>query len=273
MPQQHQLRNNPIGMFDSGIGGLTVVQQIMKLMPNEQIFYFGDTARVPYGGKSSETIMRYAIENTIFLMHNNIKLLVVACNTASAHSMVKLRQLFNVPMVDVVEAGVNQIIATTKNQRIAVLGTKGTIHSNIYQCEIHKRLPEATVTSIACPLLVPLVEENFGAHPAARLILKEYLAPLKNAAIDTLLLGCTHYPLLATLIQEELPDVMIIDSALCCASMAAALLTSINLQAEASPVEPGHRFCVSDDPQKFKQLATNFLGTPLPHVEKVTAWV
>lgn len=271
MPQL--ARNNPIGVFDSGIGGLTVVQQLIKLLPGEQIHYFGDTARMPYGEKSSETIRRFAIENTIFLMHSNIKLLVVACNTASAHSIHKLRQLFNVPMVDVVEAGVNQVVSVTKNQQIAVLGTKGTIHSNVYQREILSRLPDANVISVACPLLAPLVEENFVGHPAARLIVSEYLAPLKNTSVDTVLLGCTHYPLLAPLIREELPGIEIVDSAVSCAAMVAALLAELNLEAKDSFGKSAHRFYVSDDPQKFCRLATHFLGSPLEHVEKVSSWV
>lgn len=270
MAQQLHI-SSPIGMFDSGIGGLTVLRQIIKLLPNEQVLYLGDTARMPYGDKSNETVMRYAIENTTFLLDQRIKLLVVACSTASAHAMIKLRELFNVPMVDVVEAGVSQAVLATKNQRIAILGTKGTIFSAVYQREIAKQLPGAEVTPIACPLLAPLVEENFASHPAARLIVREYLAPLKNSSIDTLLLGCTHYPLLISIIQEELPDVTIIDPAACCAAMVASLLCSSNLMSNVSTDEPNHRFYVSDDPQKFRHQASNFLETPIHHVEKVVS--
>lgn len=267
-----KFQNCPIGMFDSGLGGLTVARQVMQELPNESIVYFGDTARVPYGGKSSETIVRYAIENTIFLMNSHIKLLVVACNTASAHSMQKLRQLFKIPIVDVVEAGVAKAIAQTKNQKIAVLGTKGTIQSNIYQEKIRQKLPEAEVISIACPLLVPLVEEDFLNHPSARLIVREYLAPLKHSEVDTLLLGCTHYPLLAWLIKEELPDVQIVDSAASCAAMIAAILEDLQLSA-AAPSTPNYQFFVSDDPQKFQHLAKSFLEDFVPHVEKAAGWL
>lgn len=263
--------SNPIGMFDSGVGGLTVLRQVMTLLPYEKILYLGDTARMPYGDKCNETVRRYAIENTAFLLEQQIKLLIVACSTASAHSMNRLRELFDVPIIDVVEAGVNQVVATTKNQRIAVLGTKGTIFSAIYQNEILKRLPEATIFPIACPLLAPLVEENFAAHPAARLIVREYLAPLKNSSIDTLLLGCTHYPLLLSLIQEELPDVKIVDPAACCASMAASLLCRFNLQSELSPSKPVHSFYVSNDPQKFSRFASHFLGTSIPPIQLMGA--
>jgi glutamate racemase len=267
MSQQTQHTLNPIGMFDSGVGGLTVLRQIMALMPQEKILYFGDTARMPYGDKSHEAVTQYAIENTAFLLDQRIKLLIVACSTASAHAMHRLRELFDVPMIDVVEAGVNQVVAATKNQRIAILGTKGTICSAVYQKEILKRLPEATLFPIACPLLAPIVEENFAAHSAARLIVREYLVQLKNSSIDTLLLGCTHYPLLMPFIQEELPHVMIIDPAACCASMAASLLCRFNLKSDLSLSKPVHSFYVSSDPQKFSHFASHFLGTQVPCVE------
>lgn len=266
------MRFSPIGMFDSGIGGLTVMHQVMKLLPHEQIFYFGDTARLPYGDKCSETIVRYAIENTIFLMDKNIKLLVVACNTASAHSMGKLRQLFNVPMVDVIESGARQAIRTTKNQRLAVLGTKGTIQSNVYKNALLKAMPEATIFSVACPLFTLLVEENFSSHPATKLIVKEYLATLKGQEIDTLILGCTHFPLLASLIQEELPNVTIVDPAVSCALDVASLLHDLDLQATSPLEDRTHQFFVSDDPHKFNLLATSVLGRTLPFVEKATSW-
>ncbi len=272
MPAASDSRCSPIGVFDSGIGGLTVMQEIIKHLPLEQVLYFGDTARLPYGEKSGEAIIRYSIENTIFLMDKNIKLLVVACNTASAHSMVKLRQLFNVPMVDVVEEGINQVVLTTKNQKIAVLGTRGTIFSNVHRNAILKHLPEASVLSIACPLLAPLVEENFAKHHAAKLIVREYLAPLKDSGIDTLLLGCSHFPLLAPFIQEELPNVTLIDPAISCALAIGSLLKLKELEARSSTDGLDHRFYVSDDPHKFSQLATNFLGSPLLNVEKVSIW-
>lgn len=269
MSQLLRPSSHPIGMFDSGVGGLTVLRQIMALLPNEKILYFGDTARMPYGDKCNETVMRYAVENTAFLLEQRIKLLIVACSTASAHAMHRLRELFDLPMIDVVEAGVSQVVATTKNQRIAVLGTKGTIHSAVYQKEILKRLPEATIFPIACPLLAPLVEENFAGHPAARLIVREYLEQLKTSFVDTLLLGCTHYPLLMPFIQEELPNVTIIDPAACCASMAASLLGKFNLISAQTSPEPDHRFYVSNDPQKFGRFASRFLGAAIPSVELV----
>lgn len=253
----------PIGMFDSGIGGLTILRRIIELMPNEEVLYFGDTARMPYGEKSNEAVTRYAIENTEFLLDKQIKLLIVACSTASAHAMIKLRELFKVPMVDVIEAGVHQAVATTKNQRIGIVGTRGTINSGIYQTKILKCLPKAIVTSIACPLLAPLVEENFAGHPAARLIVREYIAQLKDSSIDTLLLGCTHYPLLMPFFREELPEIAIIDPSASCAAMAASLLRHIRLQSEVLRSDPKHQFYVSDDPQKFCHVASKFLGNSI----------
>ncbi len=267
-------RCSSIGVFDSGVGGLTVVHEIIKHLPQEQILYFGDTARLPYGDKNEETIVRYAIENTIFLMDKNIKVLVVACNTASAHSMNKLRQLFNVPMVDVVEAGVNQVISTTKNQKIGILGTKGTILSNVHKKSILRQLPDATVIPIACPLFVPLIEENYVSvnRRATCLIVRDYLEPLKDSNIDTLLFGCSHFPLLASIIQDELPGVTLIDPAVSCALSIGALLKQKELEANDFAVTRDHQFYVSDDPHKFSQLATHFLGRPLLHVEKVSHW-
>lgn len=192
------LPSQAIGLFDSGVGGLTVMQEIMKLLPHERLIYFGDTARVPYGNKGTRTIIRYSIENTICLLEKNIKLMVVACNTASALALPQLRRLFNLPIVGVIEPGAEKAVAATRNQRIAVLGTKATIQSGAYQTAIKKIAPHAAVIPIACPLFVPLVEEQWLDHPATHLIVREYLRPLQEQNVDTILLGCTHYPLLST---------------------------------------------------------------------------
>jgi glutamate racemase len=269
---QHPSPLSPIGLFDSGVGGLTIMKQLMRQLPNEQIVYFGDTARLPYGEKTPETIIRYAIENTVFLMDKKVKLLVVACNTASAHAMGKLRQLFNIPIVDIIEAAVNEAVSTTRNQHIAVLGTRGTIQSAVYENEIRKRLPEANVIPIACPLFTILVEENFASHPAAKLIVKEYLEPLKRTQIDTLILGCTHFPLLASFIQEELPNVTLIDPAISCATRVAFLLSASRLEAHTFLEPRSHCFYVSDDPLKFSCQVSRFLSGKLPEVEKVSSW-
>lgn len=257
------LSHQGIGIFDSGVGGLTVMQQLMLTLPQEKFIYFGDTARVPYGNKSSQTIIRYCIENTICLLEKGIKLLVVACNTAASVALPKLRQLFNLPIVGVIEAGAEKAVAVSRNQRIAVLGTKGTIQSGAYQAAIHQRAPEAMILPIACPLLVPLVEEKWLSHPATQLIIQEYLRPLRSQQIDTILLGCTHYPILASLIQKEAgEDVILVDSASTCAHQVDCLLNQHQLRTPI--VQDNHQYYVSDDPEKFRSLAEHLFGEA-PH--------
>lgn len=261
-----------IGMFDSGIGGLTVMQKVREVLPQESIVYFGDTARIPYGGKSRETLIRYSIESSIFLFEQNIKVLVIACNTAASAAMSKLCSVFNIPIIGVIEPGAAKAVNVTRNQRIAVLATKATIHSGAYEKEIQKLQPTATVFSIACPLFVPFVEEGMLDHPCTRAIVKEYLAPLKNQGIDTVVLGCTHYPLLRHLVQEELgPDVTLVDSASTCAEHVSDTLKSKALEAPAD-VYAKYRYFVSDDPEKFRLSAEKIFGHAIPYVELATVW-
>jgi glutamate racemase len=258
--------NHAIGLFDSGVGGLTVLKEVIRALPKENIVYFADTARIPYGEKSRETIIRFSIENTIFLLEQNIKMLVVPCNTATAHAIDKLHQIFNIPIIGVVEPGAKKAVSVTKNGRIAVLGTRGTIKSGIYQREIKKRLPEAEVIAISCPLFVPLVEERMLSHPVTKLVIQEYLTPLKKASVDTLLLGCTHYPLLRKAIQEFMgEDVTIVDSASTCAEEVLLTLSHEKLHCDGQN-DPKHHYYVSDDPQKFQQLGSEFLESPLTSV-------
>lgn len=267
--ETNKKNNSSIGIFDSGIGGLTVMQQIMHLLPDENIIYFGDTARVPYGEKSPETIIRYSIENAIFLMEKNIKLLVVACNTASAYALDKLKRIFNVPVIGVIEPGAQQAAEISKNQRIAILGTKGTIHSKVYEMELRRLLPGATLFPIACPLFVPLIEEQFVHHRAMELIVEEYLKPLRGCEIDTVLLGCTHYPLVRDLIQQEMgPHIAIVDSAKTCARAVKSLLDAHGLQAGINSI-PEYRYWVSDDPGRFHKKGSDFLGHTISQVELV----
>lgn len=257
----------PIGMFDSGIGGLTVMQEICTTLPQEKIIYFGDTARLPYGEKSQETIIRYAIENTIFLMEQKIKMLVIPCNTVSSYALENLQRIFNIPILGVIEPGVDRVVQVTKNQRIAVLGTRGTIHSGVYQNAIKKKLPGCEVFAIACPLFVPLVEERFLEHEATKMIVKDYLAPLKNEKIDTILLGCTHYPLLRDLIQEEMgKHVLIIDSATTCAQRVSEIIKAQNLVTHAAGI-PRHQYFASDNPEKFRALGSHFLQNEIEKVD------
>jgi len=255
-----------IGLFDSGIGGLTVLQELKHKLPHEQFIYFGDTARVPYGNKSQETIIRYAIENTIALIEKEIKLLVIACNTASAFALPKLRQLFNLPIVGVIEPGAHQAARLSRHQRIAVLGTRGTIQSGAYQQAIQGLLPDATILPIECPLFVHFVEEKLLHHPATELMVQEYLRPIKEQQIDTVLLGCTHYPLLSHLIQQELgPDVKLVNSATCCADQVYDLLQQHELA--SSSLSGRDYYYTSDAPQQFKRLGETLFPFQFESVE------
>lgn len=269
MIQRQSKDTRAIGLFDSGIGGLTVLQQLVRVLPYENFIYFGDTARLPYGDKSPETILRYSIENARFLNDKGIKMLVVPCNTASAYALEKLQQELDVPVVGVIGPGADRAVASTKSGCIGVLGTRGTVKSEAYRRAILEVNPKAHVVQVACPLFVPLVEENFIAHPAARLIVRDYLKSLKEHRIDTLLLGCTHYPLLKPLIAEEMGDeVAIIDSASSCADKVDSILNQLDLKNNS-----GRSGClsyyVSDDPMKFKSLGQSLLGMPIDKVELV----
>lgn len=258
---------NGIGIFDSGVGGLTVMRKIREKCPQETLIYYGDTARVPYGGKSAETILRYTVESSIFLMDQNIKALVIACNTAASYSLGRLNKIFNIPIIDVIGPGAEAAIKATKNGKIAVLGTKATIASGSYQKAISHLLPNAHIHPIACPLFVPLVEEKFHTHPATRLVVQEYLKEIKRSGVDTVLLGCTHYPILAPLIQEELgSSIQIVDSASTCADRLILLLKERGIEGN-NPAES--RFFVSDDPEKFKLIGKDFLGEEIGHCEAV----
>lgn len=254
--------SHSIGLFDSGLGGLTVLRQLLKAAPQEQFIYYGDTARLPYGEKSRETIIRYSLENARFLLTQQIKFLVVACSTASSHALETLEQQLDIPVIGMIGPGADSALKSTQSGHIAVLGTKGTIASQAYKKAILQRNPEAKVTSIACPLFVPLVEEHFLNHPAAQLIVQEYLKPLKDQQIDTVLLGCTHYPLLKDLICAEMGEnVTVIDPAMACAAQLLAALNDHHLYMPQKHVQNiEHRFFVSDDPGKFQKLGEIFLG-------------
>lgn len=260
----------PIGMFDSGVGGLTVMQQITRLLPHENIIYVGDTARIPYGNKSAETIIRYSLEIATFLVKQGVKLLIVACNTASSYALKKLRESFDIPIVGVIEAGAAKAAASSRNHRIAVLGTKATIQSGAYQDNIRKILPHVHLSAISCPLFVPLVEEDFIHHPSTQLIVHEYLKTLHSQNIDTLLLGCTHYPFLSSLIQQSMgPQVMLVDSAQSCAEHVADIL---NQQKIRAPYTHQAQYCfyVSDDPIQFCDLGKKLFGYQLPIVQQIS---
>ena len=259
----------PIGVFDSGIGGLTVVRELMRQLPDESIIYFGDTARVPYGPKSPETVRRYSREITTFLAEQGVKAVVVACNTATAHALEALRAELPLPVIGVVEPGARAAVQATSDGEIGVIGTAGTVNSGAYERAIRALSPSARITARACPLFVPLVEEGWVDTAPTRLIAREYLCPLASKHVDTLVLGCTHYPLLKSLISEVMgPDVRLIDSAEETAAETARVLDAQGLR--GGPGRPRHRFIASDAPDQFLRLGQRFLGESLDGVETVT---
>ncbi|MDX1660735.1 MAG: glutamate racemase [Gemmatimonadota bacterium] len=264
-------RQRPIGVFDSGIGGLTVMHALMEALPAERLVYFGDTARVPYGPKSRETVTRFSIENVELLAGHGVKAVVVACNTATAFALPTLKERFDLPVVGVVEPGARAAVAATTTGRVGVIGTHGTIGSGAYRDALEALRPELHVTSRPCPLFVPLAEEGWTDHPAARLAAEEYLAPFRDEGVDALILGCTHYPLLKGVIGETLGDgVRLIDSAEETAREVGALLGRRDLAREGGG-RPEHRFLVSDLPEQFLRVGQRFLGSKIGSVDVVTA--
>jgi glutamate racemase len=260
----------PIGVFDSGMGGLTVVAEMIRQLPRESIIYFGDTARVPYGPKSPDTVLRYSREITSYLKDEGVKALVIACNTATAHALPALREEFDMPIVGVIEPGARAAAAATKTKRVGVIGTVGTIKSRAYEKEIRKLLPDAEVTAQACALFVPLIEEGWDDTEPTRAIARNYLAPLVSADVDTLVLGCTHYPLMKTVIGNVVGrEVRLIDSAHETARETAEVLKAKGLE-NSSPNEARYRFIASDAPDTFLSLGERFLGSSIDRVETRT---
>lgn len=258
-----------IGVFDSGIGGLTVVRALMERLPFENIVYFGDTARVPYGVKSVETIAHYTTQIAQFLLEKNVKLLIIACNTMAAVAAQTVRDMSSVPVLDVIEAGAWAAVQASKTHQIGVIGTPTTVNSNTYARAIHSLTQDARVYSQACPLFVPLVEEGWLDHEVTRLTAQEYLKPVIAEHIDTLVLGCTHYPLIKPLLQAVMGDgVKLVDSAEAMANRTAALLTELNL-ANTSHIPPRYEYYVTDVPVKFQTIGERFLGRSLSHLHVV----
>ena len=260
----------PIGVFDSGIGGLTVVRELMRQLPNESIIYFGDTARVPYGPKSPDTVLRYSREITGFLREQGVKALVIACNTATAHALAALREENDLPIIGVIEPGSRAAARSTISGRVGVIGTQGTINSRAYERAIAAVAPNAQITALACPLFVPLAEEGWLDTEATRLIAKEYLAPIAERHVDTLVLGCTHYPLLKEVIGRSVGrEVRLIDSAAETAAETATTLRDAGL-AHAATDDARYRFIASDAPEQFLRVGQRFLGSSIDRVETVT---
>ncbi len=256
-----------IGVFDSGIGGLTVVRALMERLPFENIIYFGDTARVPYGVKSVQTIQTFSAQIADYLMERQVKLLVIACNTMAAVASEVIKARVDVPVLDVIDAGARAAIELSDRQAIGVIGTPTTINSNAYARSIQALRAGVRVYSQACPLFVPLVEEGWLDHEVTRLTAREYLKPVFVENIDTLVLGCTHYPLLKPLLQEVAgPSVRLVDSALTVAEQAAQVLQERQL-ANPQRRAPQYRYVVTDIPLRFQTLGSRFLGRDMPDVE------
>jgi glutamate racemase len=258
-----------IGIFDSGVGGLTVLREIIKALPQEDTVYLGDTARVPYGTKSPETVVRFARQITSFLVSRDIKLLVVACNTASAVSLEALQAEFDIPIVGVIEPGASQAASVTRSGKVGVIGTAGTIRSSAYSKAIKRLNPDIEVITAECPMFVPLAEEGWVDNEVARLTAEIYLRDLKESGVDTLVLGCTHYPLLKGIISEVMGDsVKLVDSAEETARVVREILAAKGATRPDKEVG-NHHFFVTDVPAGFIRVGNRFLGGALGDVYQV----
>ena len=272
-----ELRNRPIGVFDSGIGGLTVLREIWKALPNESTVYFGDSGRYPYGTKSHDTIVQYSIQNMRFLLSQNVKMIVIACSSAGAHARDEIKRLAGVPVIEVISPGAEQAVRETRNGRIGIIATRATVSSGLYREEVlaaadrliaagetREELSSLMIEQVACPLFVSLAEEGYWNNPATRMIAKDYLTGLIDAGVDVLVLGCTHYPLLGEVIGEVMgPRTRLIDAGVSVARRIKKTLTESGL--DRIETEPPHqRFYTSDDPAMFEQRASPFLGGGRP---------
>lgn len=259
--------NRPIGVFDSGIGGLTVVSALRQLLPNESILYVGDTARVPYGGKSASTVQRYSLEIAQMLEQENAKTIVVACNTASALALGVLHETVSVPVTGVILPGAAAAVAATRNGHIGVIGTRATIRSGAYERALRSLCAEIRVSARACPLLVPLIEEGWLENEITDRVIMQYLEPLLGEGIDTIVLGCTHYPLLRPALSRLLgAAITLVDSAANCAQAVRELLSQRELTA-ANSDRGALRVALTDPPDAFLEVARNALELDLGEIE------
>jgi glutamate racemase len=261
--------SGPIGVFDSGLGGLTVVRALRRKLPRETIVYFGDSARVPYGNKSPTLVRQYSREISEFLIEKGAKLIVVACNTASALALEELRETFQVPIIGVIEPGAEAAVKATQTGHVGVIGTLATVRSGAYEKALVKHLPSVKITSKACPLFVPLVEEGWTEGDIPERVARTYLTSIRSDGVDTLILGCTHYPLLTGVIGKVMTSaVTLVDSAETTALETEKVLIQSELLADAA--SPGELDCfVSDLPLRFEQVAQRFLGAPVSNVSEV----
>ncbi|MDP8253615.1 MAG: glutamate racemase [Candidatus Kaelpia aquatica] len=261
-------RELPIAVFDSGVGGLTIVKEILNILPQESVLYLGDTARVPYGAKSAETVKRFTEEAISFFKPKGIKMLLIACNTSSSLALPSLREDYGFKILGVVDAGAEEAAKVSRIKRIGVIGTEATISSGIYERKLKELDPSLEVFSKSCPLLVPLVEEGWIDEPESYKIASKYLKSLKDKKIDTLILGCTHYPLMKKMIQYGIGEhVALIDSAKAFIKRVRNVLSSDDILSNRKDKE--YRFYVTDEPGKFKELSEVFLGAALGTVERV----
>ncbi len=261
--------NRPIGVFDSGIGGLTVLKEIMEQLPGEDIIYFGDTARIPYGTRSRETVVKYSFQCIKFLLSKDIKSIVIACNTASAIALKEAQESFDIPIIGVIDPGAKASLAATKNKKIGVIGTSGTINSEAYQKKIREMDKSIEVIGIPCPLFVQIAEEGWADTDIAIMAAKKYLMELKEHNIDTLVLGCTHYPILRyTLAKVMGENVRLINPAYETAKAIKRMLKN-NQLVKDNIESPNYEFYVSDDPEKFRRIGGNFLRKEIQRIDKV----
>jgi len=265
----HSFDRRPLGVFDSGVGGLTVLRSLRARLPSESIIYLGDTARVPYGTKSASVVTRYAQLNAAFLTSLDVKLLVVACNTASAVALPALRATLGIPVVGVIEPGAQEAAALTRSGVVGVLGTPGTIRSGAYQRALGAARSGLTVLAQACPLFVPLAEEGWLGGDVPRLVARSYLSPLLGQGMDTVVLGCTHYPLLRGVLQEVLGQKMALVDSGEAAAQAVAAVFQAGTASEAGPGTRTERFYVTDVPDRFIEVSARFLGSSVPAAEQV----
>lgn len=257
----------PIGVFDSGVGGLTVMREIMRLLPEENMIYLGDTARVPYGTRSPETVMRYSVENTEFLISRGIKILVVACNTSSSVSLELLTGRFPIPVIGVVAPGARAAVANTKLKKVAVIGTETTINSSSYEKAIKALDGSIKVTGVACPLFVPFIEEGWLDGDVVTLTAEKYLGPIRNNGADILVLGCTHYPMIKEVIAK-VAGIALIDSAIETAIEVKRMLGETQLLRRKKS-EGSKEFFVTDAPEKFARVGERFLGQRISNILKI----
>jgi glutamate racemase len=263
------LDSRPIGVFDSGIGGLTVVKEIMQILPNEDIVYFGDTARVPYGNKSLETVTKFALQDTRFLKSKGVKAIVVGCNTASALSLKEVQDNFDIPIIGVINAGVQAAIKHTLNGKIGIIGTEGTIGSKAHEKEIKKLREDVEIYGCSCPLFVPIVEEGWAGTKVSYMVAEEYLKSLKEWNVDTLVMGCTHYPLLRKVVADIMgSSVTLINPAKETAIELMEILHYNGLNAESNS-QTKYEYYVSDNPDKFSRVGNSFLNRDITNIKKI----